>query len=530
MKIVTGTKMAQIDREAMSRFEIPGLILMENAGLQVVRFIQKLRPEIKETKVVILCGKGNNGGDGFVIARHLRRLGCRVETWAMGDLSEYKGDAAANYNILLKDGYEIYRLREKNLPASLRDLRSTDLVVDALLGTGIQRNVSGAYEEIITAVNGTRAAVVAVDIPSGISADSGEVMGTAVKAQYTVTFALPKRGLLLFPGAGYAGKIIVTDIGIPEELTSSAEISENLVTGHFVQNELPERAFDSHKGTSGRVLLLAGSPGMTGAAALAGESALRGGAGLVYVGTAAELSPVLEAKVKEVIVLSFSGDGRGNLVEKDCSEIIKKANSCQVLALGPGLKGGLETLNLLKKLFLGEISVPVLVDAGGLSALSLHAGLLLQKKVPLILTPHPGEMSRLLGISTDQVQKERWELAARQATKWDTVLVLKGAYTVIALPGGEIYINPTGNSVLSTAGTGDLLTGIIAALVAQGLEPGKAAICGAYLHGLSADLLAAGSGRRGFIAGDILDFLPAARNETALLSPAVPGDNYWINA
>ncbi|MDO9534693.1 MAG: NAD(P)H-hydrate dehydratase [Bacillota bacterium] len=528
MKIVTGTKMAQIDREAISRFEIPGLILMENAGLQVVRFIQRLRPELKEIKAVILCGKGNNGGDGFVIARHLRRLGCRVETWAMGGLSEYKGDAAANYNILLKDGYEIYRAGEKDLPASLRDLRSADLVVDALLGTGIQRNVSEPYEEIITAVNGTRALIVAVDIPSGISADSGEVMGAAVKAQYTVTFALPKRGLLLFPGAEYAGKVIVTDIGIPKELTSSAEISENLITGHFVQNQLPQRALDSHKGSSGRVLILAGSTGMTGAAALAGEAALRGGAGLVYVGTAAELSPVLEAKIKEVIVLSFAGDGRGNLVEKDASEIINKANSCQVLALGPGLKGGWETLKLLKSLILGEISVPVLVDAGGLSALSLDAGLLLQKKVPFILTPHPGEMSRLLGISTDQVQKERWELASRQAREWETVLVLKGAYTVIAMPDGEIYINPTGNPVLSTAGTGDLLTGIIAALVAQGLEPGKAAVCGAYLHGLSADLLAAGSGGRGFTAGDILEFLPAAINETSGLSPVVSGDNHWI--
>lgn len=527
MKIVSGEKMGQLDRLTMTRFGIPGLILMENAGLQVVRFIQRIRPDRKQGQIVIFCGRGNNGGDGFVIARHLRQLGYHVETWAMGSVSDYKGDAAVNYNILLKRGHKVSSIGADNPVESIKDLRAADLIVDALLGTGIQRQVDQPFAEVITAINNSLATKVAVDIPSGISADSGEIMGVAVRAHYTVTFALPKRGLMLFPGAEYAGRLLVADIGIPEELTSQAEIKENLITGNYVHSQLPPRILDSHKGSYGRLLILAGSPGMTGAAALAGEAALRGGAGLVYLGTAAELQPVLEAKLKEVIVLGFPGDGDGNLTVGGMSKILEHARSCQALALGPGLKAGLETLNLLKSLA-GEISVPVVVDAGGVSALALEPNFLKEVNVPFILTPHPGEMARLLGGTITGVQQERWSLAARWAREWQVVLVLKGAYTVIALPGGEIYINPTGNPVLSTAGTGDLLTGLIAALAAQGLEAEKAAICGTYLHGLAADLLAARSGQRGNKAGDILDFFPAALNETAGLPPAEPGEYFYV--
>jgi len=377
------------------------------------------------------------------------------------------------------------------------------------------------------AINDSIATIVSVDIPSGISADTGEVMGVAVRAHYTVTFALPKRGLLLFPGAEYTGILLVADIGIPEELASQAGIKENLVTGGYVRSQLPFRMLDSHKGSYGRVLILAGSPGMTGAAALAGEAALRGGAGLVYLGTAAELRPVLEAKLKEVIVLGFPGDGDGNLTSSGSTEILKHARGCQALALGPGLSASEETLNLLKNLA-REVSVPFVVDAGGVSALSLEPDFLKEVKVPFILTPHPGEMARLVGSNTVSVQQDRWGLAARQAVEWQVVLVLKGAHTVIALPEGEIYINPTGNPVLSTAGTGDLLTGLIAALAAQGLDAEKAAICGTYLHGLAADMLAARLGQRGSKAGDILDFFPAALNKTAGLPPAEPGEHYSV--
>lgn len=531
MKIVSGEKMGEIDRQAISRFGIPGLVLMENAGLQVVQLIQKLRPDRNRSRVAIFCGRGNNGGDGFVIARHLRRLGYRVMIWALDQVSAYQGDAAVNYHILLRQGEAVFQMKENNPLEFIRNLEADDLAVDALLGTGLQRPVSGPLAEIIAALNSSAAEIVSVDIPSGVSAGTGEVLGAAVQAHYTVTFALPKRGLLLFPGAAHTGRLIVADIGIPAELTAAAELRENLVTGHFVQACLPPKLLDGHKGTYGRVLILAGSPGMTGAAALAGEAALRGGAGLVYVGTAEELRPVLEAKLKEVIVWGFPGDGRGNLTAEGSGEILQSAHTCQVLALGPGLQPTPETLHLFKDLC-GEISVPLVVDAGGLGALALEPQFLKQagRKAPLILTPHPGEMSWLVGGSVTGVQQQRWALAAEQAREWQAVVVLKGAHTVIALPGGELYINPTGNPLLSTAGTGDLLTGLIAALAAQGLEVAKAAICGAYLHGLAADLLQAHSGPRGFKAGDVLDFIPAAFNKVIELPSVEPGAHFYVRA
>ena len=531
MKIVSGKKMGEIDREAMTRYGIPGLILMENAGLQVVGLIRKLRPDRGNGSIIILCGKGNNGGDGFVIARHLKRLGYCVETWAVDPVSDYQGDAAVNYRILLNTGCEVHLVGEKYPLGRLKDLNSSDLIVDALLGTGIGRKVSGIYEELIEAINSSSASVVSVDIPSGISADSGEVMGTAVRADYTVTFALPKRGLLHFPGAGYSGRLFVADIGIPEALASSADIRENLITGDFIRSQLPQRVLESHKGTYGRVLLLAGSPGMTGAAALAGEAALRGGAGLVYAGVAGGLRAVLEAKLKEVIVLGFTGDSEGNLTIDSLPGIMEHASGCDALALGPGLKPGRETLNLLKALA-REVPLPLVVDAGGLSALALEPGCLTQlegRKASFIFTPHPGEMARMLGANVKNVQKQRWELAAQKAAEWNAVVVLKGAYTVIAVPEGEVYINPTGNPVLSSAGTGDLLTGLITAFCAQGLSPESAALCGAYLHGLAADLLVKRSGDRGFKAGDILDYFPAAFRETLNLPPVQPGELYQIS-
>ncbi len=514
MKIVTGEKMGQIDREAMEGFGIPGMVLMENAGLQVVNLLQELLPPGERGAVVVVCGKGNNGGDGFVIARHLSRLGYRVKVLAVDRPETYKGDAAQNYRILLDSGTGVMLTEDRGLRGLGERLDEGDVIVDALLGTGTRRRVSEQYQTIIDDINRSRARVVAVDIPSGISADTGEVMGTAVRADYTVTFALPKRGLLLFPGAEHAGRVAVADIGIPEELLTSTAIRENLVDAEYVAERLPPRKPDGHKGTYGRVLIVAGSPGMTGAAALTGEAALRGGAGLVYAGTTEELRPVLEAKLKEVISLGFPGDKKGDFKEGAAREVLEKARTCQAVAFGPGLNPSAPTLELLKEL-LRSLDIPLVVDAGSLAALALEPGALRHKKAPVVLTPHPGEMARLLGTTVSAVQEERWELAARQAAEWGTVVLLKGAHTVIAAPGGEVYVSPSGNPALSTAGTGDLLTGLVAALAAQGLSPLQAAACGAFLHGLSADLLVRERGARGWKAGDVLDFIPAALNSLA---------------
>jgi len=512
VKIVTGERMAEIDRQAMTEYGIPGLILMENAGLQVVNLLRELSPEIQSTRIVVLCGRGNNGGDGFVIARHLLRLGYRVEVWALGEVSQYKGDAQVNYNILLKNGINVLVADEGGPTVSLLHMEKKGIIVDALLGTGLKREVSEPFASIIKAINDSPARVVSVDIPSGISADNGQIMGMGVKADYTVTFALPKKGLFLFPGADYSGEIRVVDIGIPGEITSADDIKENFITSDLVYSLLPRRIANGHKGSYGRALILAGSPGMSGAAVLAGESALRGGAGLVYLGTAEEISSVLEAKLKEVIVIGFQGDGNGNLIADSFKKINKKALGCQAVAFGPGLVPNQETLELLKSL-IEELSIPLVVDAGGLGALTLEPSFLPSNGAPLILTPHPGEMARLTGNRTDEVQGERWELTSRKALEWGAVVLLKGAYTTIALPDGELYVNPTGNPALSTAGTGDLLTGLITSLIAQGLSPGHASICGVFVHGLAADLLIKERGLRGHIAGDVLNYIPQAINK-----------------
>ena len=511
MKIVSGDKMSQIDRDSMDKYGIPGLVLMENAGLQAADAILKLRPRKEEIKIVVFCGRGNNGGDGFVISRHLQRLGYHVETWALGTLSSYKGDAAVNYDIFTKIGGHIFQVTESDPAGVLKELSSEDLIVDALLGTGLKNLVAEPFAGVIRAINQSRAEVLAVDIPSGVSAETGEILGEAVKADYTVTFALPKRGLLLFPGADLAGEVIIADIGIPVELTDSPQIRENLVVGDDINSELPLRVADSHKGTYGRVLILAGSPGMTGAAALAGEAALRGGAGLVYLGSSIQLRTVLEAKLREVIFRGFPGDDFGNLAPSGAGEILKCAEKCQALAFGPGLDPGSGTLELLK-IILAGITLPVVIDAGGLGALASDPNVIKQTKAPLILTPHPGEMTRLLGTGASITQRDRWEIAAEKAREWGCIVVLKGAHTVTALPNGEVFINPTGNAVLATAGSGDVLTGMITGLLAQGISPKWAALCGVYLHGLAGDLLAAQSGGRGHLAGDILSLIPIAFN------------------
>ena len=523
VKIVSGTQMAAIDGEAINRFRIPGLILMENAALQVVQYILELMPQ-RRGRVLVFCGKGNNGGDGFVIARHLLRYGYVVSVWAMDRSQVYHGDAFVNYEILIKQGVPVSLVTEGDPPHILNYLDKDDLIVDALLGTGLSRDVSPKFAALISAINDSRAQVLAVDIPSGVCANSGKVMGTAIKARHTVTFALPKRGLLLYPGAECAGRIVVVNIGIPKQVLDKEVVTERLITAESVQALLPERLQQSHKGTYGRLLLLAGSPGMTGAAVLTAEAALRGGAGLVYLGAAPELRLVLEPKLKEVIMRELPGDGQGNLDRDGFSRIQEESNVCQALAVGPGMDPGYSTLTILQQI-MEKISLPLVLDAGALVALALDPSLLECKdKPPLILTPHPGEMARLLGIDVKTVQDQRWELAAEKAREWNCVLVLKGAHTVVALPSGKIFINPTGNAALATAGSGDILTGLISALLTQGYSADDAAVTAVYLHGLAADLLVAARGLRGHTASDILSFIPAACQHLDGLVLTGPGD------
>jgi ADP-dependent NAD(P)H-hydrate dehydratase / NAD(P)H-hydrate epimerase len=497
VKILGGAAMREADRRTSEEYGLPGAVLMETAGLRVVEFIiTRLK---HEGSIVVLAGPGNNGGDGFVIARLLKRAGYDVTVWSTNKQGTYRGDAAINEKYYLKEGYSIKRLVGKvELDQFKQELQGTGLVVDALLGTGVDREVAGLTAEVVQAVNMAPVSVLSVDIPSGVNADTGELLGCAVKADWTVTFACPKLGLMFYPGAGQVGEMIIADINIPESLMEKANVE--LLNLPLIRSYFTQRSGDAHKGSLGRALIVAGSPGMTGAAVLTAQAALKGGCGLVYLAAPESICPILEAKLIEVIVIPLPESSRGIISPAAASQIIDKANDCDVLAIGPGLDTGEITAELIYKLV--QLSpVPLVLDAGALAALGSDMNMLRAARHLPVLTPHPGEMARLAGISTKQVQSRRLEIAQKNAGFWNCNIILKGPNTVIANPKGQAAINPTGNVSLATAGSGDLLTGLTTSFIAQGMNSENAARAGAFVHGMAGDLLPPG---RGYSALDIL--------------------------
>lgn len=502
MKVLTAAAMKEADRRTIEEIGLPGAVLMEAAGMRITEAVLAINPGYK--KVVVVAGPGNNGGDGLVAARLLSLAGCPVSLWVAARPEECRGEAAVNYHFLIRSSLlPVHILDEKTITVFREDLSQAALIIDALLGTGLSRPAEGLPAAAINLINQSGIPVLAVDIPSGVCADSGQVLGTAVQARWTVTLAYPKQGLLLYPGAGLAGKVTVAEINIPPALVGKEKTE--LLTAARVCRSLPPRRTDGHKGDFGRVLLVAGSPGMTGAAAMAAEAALRGGAGLVYLAAPDRLLPALEAKLLEVIVQGLPEAGPGQIDPSAAEQILEQAANCQVLAIGPGLLPGNATTLLLREI-MPRCPVPLLLDAGALGALAEDPLLICKARRIPVITPHPGEAARLFGKTVEEVRRARLELAREYAVRWRCCLVLKGAFTIIAMPGGEIYINPTGGPALATAGAGDLLTGLIAALIAQGLAPEQAAINGVFLHGLAGDLAQG----RGKIARDILNFIPAS--------------------
>ncbi len=497
MKVLSRESMKEADRQTIEKFSVPGAVLMETAGLRVVEFIRSNLPD--SNRVVILAGPGNNGGDGLVVARLLKKAGVSVSLWSTVKPGAYRGDSAINEKYLDKTSFQIQRLSASaDLDRLQFELNYADLVVDALLGIGADREVTGLLAEIIDTINGSGVPVLAVDIPSGVNANSGAVLGCAVRADWTVTFACPKLGLMFYPGAGLAGEIVIGDINIPESLLEDEIV--DLVTSSFVRKVLPDRPADAHKGSLGRVLIVAGSPGMSGAAALAAESALKGGAGLVYLAAPESACTALDAKLVEVITIVLPESSVGVIDPSAAEIIIDKARECDVLAVGPGLDTGEVTSNLLNKL-VQLCPVPMVFDAGALGALGKKMNMLRSARHMPVITPHPGEMARLIGKTAGQVQGSRLETALKNANLWNCIIMLKGPNTVIATPDGRASINPSGSPSLSTGGSGDLLTGMVASFIAQGIAPENAARVGAFMHGLAGDLLPEG---RGHMARDIL--------------------------
>ena len=515
MKIATAELMRKLDQKAISEFGIPGMVLMENAARGIVGALFRFFPNLSSLRVGILAGRGNNGGDGLAIARYLLNRGIPCRIFLFAPQEEIKGDAGANLEILKRMGVavrEILNLQEWEEQKPLVD--SADLLLDGIFGTGLKGPVEGFFREIIESVNALKKPVVAIDIPSGVNADSGQVLGACIRARITVTFGLVKRGLLVHPGAGAAGKVVLVDISLPRPALEGEKIQDHLLEGRDFLPYLLPRNPDAHKGQFGHLLVLAGSPGKTGAAALVSQAALRVGTGLITLGVAESLNSILEEKVTEVMTEPLPETREGTLGLSAQAKILELCSRKTALALGPGLSLNPETVRLVQQV-VRKTPLPAVIDADGLGAFVGKPEIFRKKQKELILTPHPGEMARLAGISVEEVQKERLEVARGFARDYEVILVLKGSRTVIADPGGEIFINPTGNPGMASGGTGDVLTGMIGGFLAQGLPPLEAAKLGVYLHGLAGDYAAFQKGERGIAATDLVELAPAVLNALA---------------
>lgn len=504
--VVTAKQMSQMDRATIEDIGIPGVVLMENAGRGIVEVAKSMLGSVKGKLVKIFCGPGNNGGDGFVVARHLLNMGALVNVLLIGNKGKVRDDALINLQILQEMGQEIKEVN--SLEHAPNDLQ-VDLIIDALLGTGVQGPLRGIFSEIVDNINSSGAPVLAVDIPTGVNTDTGAVSGLSVYATATATMALPKRGLLIPPGREHVGKLYVVDISMPKSICSNYDSKTYLMTNNDIVGVLPIRSEDAYKNICGTVLVVAGSAGFTGAACLTAESVLRSGAGLAYLAAAKSLNVIFEQRLVEVITVPVEDNGIGCLTIENGDEILSKAETETVVALGPGLGTNPSTVNLVK-LILEKIDKPMVLDADGLNALSNFPELITQYKNDLVLTPHPGELSRLIGKSSKEILQDRIEIARQTAQSWGKVLVLKGSPTVVADNDGTVYINPTGNAGMATGGSGDVLTGVIAGLMAQGTRAIDAAIAGVYIHGLAGDLAKKQRGEMGMIAGDILEYVPKA--------------------
>ena len=511
MKLVTASEMRELDRQAIQDLGIPSLVLMENAGRTTYQILRREFPGLPG-EVAVVAGRGNNGGDGFVVARYLANAGIPVAVFLLGSRDRVSGDARVNLEILTRLGVAVTEvLTEGDLNPAIHRLAKAGLIVDALLGTGLNSPVTGLMAAVIERLNHLRGKVLAVDIPTGLSADTGEVLGVALKADVTVTYGWPKLGQVLPPGRDYVGRLWQVDISIPPHLAQEAPVS--LAEAREMRALLPPRPFGSHKGTFGHLLLLAGSVGKTGAAALAAAAALRAGAGLVTLGVPASLNDILEVKLTEAMTLPLPEAAAARALGAAAWAPINEFQGGKfTLALGPGMGTHPETRELVGRL-MRDFAGPLVIDADGLNSLAEAAAGLKDAAGPRILTPHPGEMARLVGLTTPAVQARRLDLARETAAKFGVTLVLKGAQTVVAAPDGRASLNSTGNPALASGGTGDVLTGLIGGFLAQGLIPWDAARLGVYLHGLAADYFVRHNGERGMIAGDLLAVLPQMLTE-----------------
>ena len=511
MRILTSAQMKEIDRRTIEEVGIPGSVLMENAGIQIFRFLQTvILPYVDEDKVVIVAGKGNNGGDGLVIARHLWNNGMSPRVLLLGAKTELRGDAALNLGIAERIGVPVLEAKsDADWNAQKKCLKDASVIIDAIFGTGLTKPAKGLYARAIEDINRSAAFKVAVDIPSGLSSDSFEIIGPAVRADVTVTLAAPKIAHVLPPAEEWVGELMIADISVPSFLFDSAELKLDMVEKGQLLGFFQKRKKDSHKGTYGHLLIIAGSLGKTGAAVMAGKAALKTGAGLVTIGTPRSGLPAVAKGMAELMTEPLADTKEGTIAaaaQSGARALVKGKNA---LLIGPGISTHDSTAEFLAG-FLSEVKLPVVIDADGLNILSIKPGLLKKLSRPAILTPHPGEFARLVGLPLREVIKRRLELAPEFARKHNVYLVLKGYRTLTCAPDGRTFINPTGNPGMATGGSGDVLSGMIASLLIQDKDALRAVLAAVYLHGLSGDLAAEKTGERPLVAGDLIRYLPRA--------------------
>ncbi|UCE53767.1 MAG: NAD(P)H-hydrate dehydratase [Desulfobacterales bacterium] len=508
MYLVTASEMQEMDRQTIESFGMPGRVLMENAGRGATRILLDHFCGCIKRNVGVIAGRGNNGGDGFVIARYLAQKGITVSVYLLAESNTVKGDAAANLKLLSALEIPLIEIPDKMAFSKHKSkMRHFDLWVDAIFGTGLKSEVKGYFRDVINFINSLNKPILAVDIPSGLNSDTGQPCGACIRAQATATFAFAKTGHLLYPGATYTGRLQIVDIGIPNHIAEKVGPKQYLLTPNQVQTYFHPRPPDVHKGRTGHLLIVAGSPGKTGAAAMTAISAMRTGAGLVTLAIPKSLNPVLESQVLEAMTEPLPELQDGALGESAFDPIMNLISQKKCLALGPGLGQAEDTRHLVCRI-IKESPIPMVVDADGLNNLAGNTAILKKLKVPIILTPHPGEMARLMDTTVGNVQSDRINCSRDFAVNFNAHVVLKGARTVVANPAGNAYINPTGNSGMASGGMGDVLTGIIASLITQGFTAEAAAHAGVYLHGAAADTLAESIGPFGFLASDVMNAIP----------------------
>jgi len=506
MRVLNAAQMREADRRTIEEIGIPSVVLMENAGRQVVAAIETVHSDLLEGQVAVLCGRGNNGGDGFVVARTLAQRGVDVSVFVIGRVSEIRGDARTNLEILGRVGLTVVEVADSQAwELHFSEISDCTLIVDAIFGTGLNAPLSGLMETVVADVNGSGIPVVAIDLPSGLSADSHDPIGPSIDAGMTVTLGAPKLCLVLPPAETSAGDIVIADIGIPSEVFESIDGPRvDLLTRGSMRELITPRSADTHKGDYGRVLIVAGSPGKTGAAHLSAVGALRSGAGLVTIATPRRCQPVVASLGAEYMTEAID-ESQGGLDPQSADAILELARD--VMAIGPGLGQAASTKQFIKAL-VDRATMPLVIDADGLNAFTDDPDRLAGREGrDIIITPHPGEMARLVGMSTDEVQASRLEIAKNFAVGHHVYVVLKGHRTLIATPDEKVFINPTGNAGMATGGTGDVLTGMIAAWLAQLLDAEAACKLAVFLHGLAGDLTEADEGEVSMTAADLASHL-----------------------